>query len=312
MWVWMLLAGLAFGQEATDGEAPAESAGEAVEDAVEEAAEEAVEGAEEAGDAQAKGEGEEAACPCECPPEKPDEGPPPTSLAAELGGSWTTGNTQMYTLTGNLIGSHKFGFSELGLKAGALVGRTLPDSDGDGILSKAEREGEYVDTARTLFADLRYDAYVVSDRDSFYLLVGTLSDPFSGFDLRTRQQIGYSRMVILNDTTQLRAEIGVDYAQENYVDSVEQDSQNVFAGAVTVGLNHKFNENVAFVNKLELFENLIHREDFRLVNQAGLTMNLSSAIKVKFSHTLRFDNEPVVGFRTTDQITMATIVASII
>ena len=62
---------------------------------------------------------------------------------------------------------------------------------------------------------------------------------------------------------------------------------------------------------LEVYENLLDTEDLRILNKAAIVAKLSDRFSLRFSHQLTFDNQPVTGFRKTDQTTMATLVASI-
>ncbi len=239
---------------------------------------------------------------------------PEGDLSAELGGSWTTGNTDVYTLSGGLSGSYKWDKNKLGMVAGVLLGKSRADANGDGILDEDERELERVENARKYFADARYDRFV-SERSSLYLLAGALADPFAGYDLRSHEQLGVSYAIVDAESTTLLGELGIDYAQENFVDGADPDYQDVVAARVMLGLHHAFNESVALDDTLEVFENVLDVEDLRVLNKATLTAKLSDTFSLKLSHTLTLDNQPVVieavPLRKLDQTTSVTFVASI-
>ncbi|MEZ4317433.1 MAG: DUF481 domain-containing protein [Myxococcota bacterium] len=236
---------------------------------------------------------------------------PEGHLTAEFGGALTTGNSEFYTLTAGLKSDYRWGRSKLALMGGAVAGSSRVDADADGTLSPAERSVPMQANARRIYADARYDLFL-SGHDSLYVLAGAFHDPFAGYDSRTHEQLGYSRMLVKNDDTKVVAEIGVDWAQENYVELVDPNYKNIIAARGMLGLNHKFSDHVGFDDTLEVYENVIDFEDLRVLNTASLVSTLSSKLSLKLSHTLIFDNVPVTGFRKTDQTMQVTLVASIL
>ncbi|MFZ5480191.1 MAG: DUF481 domain-containing protein [Myxococcota bacterium] len=236
---------------------------------------------------------------------------PESHLSAELGGAWTTGNTDTYTLNGSLDGSHRWGRNRLMLDLGANVGASMVDGDADGLLSDAERAAGRVETARRYSADLRYDRFI-GERDSLYVLGGAFVDRFAGYDTRVHGQIGYSRVLVESDKANLVAELGVDVAREDFVAGIDPNTAVVVAGRGLVGFTYKFNESVAFSDTLEAYENVLVPADLRVLNQAAITAKLNATFSLKVSHQLAFDNVPVEGYRTLDQTTLATFVASIL
>ena len=186
------------------------------------------------------------------------------------------------------------------------------DGDGDGLLSDDELKLDRVDNARKYYADGRYDRYLGKEKSSIYVLGGALHDPFSGYDLRTHEQVGYSRSLIDTDATELVAEIGVDYAQENYVAGVDPNQANVFAGRLMLGLTHQLTETIGLADRVEIYEAPLDPADVRVLNQASLNVGLSEKLALKLSHQLTFDNQPVQGYRPLDQTSMLTVVASIL
>jgi hypothetical protein len=247
------------------------------------------------------------------PPEAPEEEKPKpeTKLTAELGGTLATGNSNYYAINGGLNGTHQANRNKIALAAGVNLGaaRAIVDVDEDGV--PEDIEDEFTENARRLSVDGRYDRFL-SDKDSLYVLAGAFHDRFAGFDLRAHEQIGYSRHLVKSARTELRAEIGADWAQENYVDEVEPNYRNVVAVRVLLGLSHKFSDSVSLSDTVEVYENVINVDDVRILNGATLTSALSGKLSVKLTHALIFDNVPVEGFRPLDQTTMITLVASLL
>ena len=242
-----------------------------------------------------------------------------TTLAAELGGLWTTGNAQLYAVNGGITFESRWKRNRISALAGTNLGAAVPDVDGNGFLDDTERESGYRENARRVFGEARYDRFL-SEKDSLYVLAGGFHDIFAGFDLRTHEQIGYSRVLLDRRkkdgdkeklVTLMRAEIGFDYAQE-WRTSEEDPFANVLAGRLLFGLSHQFNDNVGVTETFELYENVIDPVDLRILNTAAVTATLTSKLSLKVSHTLIFDNQPVPNFRKFDQTTGVTLVATLL
>lgn len=239
---------------------------------------------------------------------------PESSMSAQLGGALAAGNTAAYNASLGFNASHKWKNNKFTGSAGALFGQSVADADGDGILSEGERDAGYVTNQQQATADIRYDRFL-GKKNSLYFLAGELVDPFAGFLSRSHQQIGYSRVLLDNDDTDLVAEVGFDWAQEYYVANDEPDQdryQNVFAARAMLGFKHVFNEAVSFEDTLEVYPNVVVLEDVRVINQASLAAKLSDKLGFKTSYNLRFDNQPVQGFRKADHALTASLVISIL
>jgi putative salt-induced outer membrane protein YdiY len=236
---------------------------------------------------------------------------PETHLSAELGGAWATGNVEYYTANGLLDASHRFARNQLTLGAGVNLGKGVSDTDGDGILSDAERSAEKVEIARKYWGDLRYDRFI-GDKSSLYALGGTLSDIYAGYDMRSHGQVGYSRILVDTDSTDLKVELGVDVAHENYVDGIDPNTAMIYSGRAMASLTHQFNESVSFTDTIEAYENVVDPADLRVLNEAAISAKLSDIFSVKLSNQLTFDNVPVEGYRKLDQVTLVSLVATLL
>lgn len=236
---------------------------------------------------------------------------PQSHLAAELGGAFTSGNTNTYNLNASVDGDHKWKRNKVGVDAGANLGRSILDTNGDGHVTEDERAAGWAETAKKVWVDARYDRYV-GKKSSLYVLAGTLLDPFAGYDNRSHVQVGYSRQLLTTKRTALVAEIGADGAREDFVDGVVPEEAWVVAARAMLGLTHQFNENVLFEDKLEVYESIPALADVRVLNQAALTAKLTTKFSLKLSHNLTFDNVPVEGFQPLDHTTTVTFVASIL
>ena len=234
-----------------------------------------------------------------------------TTVIAELGGSHATGKVVFYTVNGGVVASHRWKMNKLSGAMGIQVGKAVADANGDGHLDAAERRIGLVENSRRYEAESRYDRFV-GKRDSLYVLVGGFVDPFAGYDLRTHEQVGYSRQLVKNDETSWVVEFGVDYAQENYVDGVVPNSAHIVAARLMTAFTHQFSEGVAIGDTLEIYENVVTPEDLRLLNTGFVSSKISDKLSLKISHTLTFDNVPVEGFQPLDQVSMLTLVATLL
>jgi putative salt-induced outer membrane protein YdiY len=236
---------------------------------------------------------------------------PESTMSAEFGGSLASGNVAYYTVNSGLIAGHRWDANKLSVGAAINIGRAVSDADANGMLDDTERDAGLIESARRYSIEGRYDRFV-GPRDSLYVLAGAFADPFAGYDLRSHEQLGYSRTLLDDDRNKLLGELGFDWAQENYVRSVAPGYQDIYALRQMIGFEHKFSDAVGFSNTLEAYENVLDFKDVRVLNTAALTSSLSEALSLRLSHQLTFDNVPVEGFRATDQTTMVTLVASIL
>ncbi|MED5372015.1 MAG: DUF481 domain-containing protein [Myxococcota bacterium] len=238
---------------------------------------------------------------------------PEADLSAELGGAMTTGNTDFWTVKGTVTGSYRWQMNKLGMSAMGLTGRNRPDVDGDGILNNGERDLDRVKNAQKFDGGLRYDRFL-GESSSLYAMSSAMHDYFAGVQLRTNEQVGYSRNLLKAENTSLLVELGAGVQQEWQIleDPAAEDFSNVFQARALIAFSHTFNDAVKFTESVEAYENVLDPADFRAVNRAALTMQLSENLALKLSNDLYWDNTPVDGFQKLDQTTMLSVVATIL
>lgn len=241
---------------------------------------------------------------------------PEADLSSEVGGAMTTGNTDFWTVKGSINGGYRWDLNKMSLTAMGLTGRNRSDTDGDGVLSEAERAQDRQLNALKFDSNLRYDRFL-GPKASLYMMGGAYIDTFAGIERRLTEQAGYSRNLIENDKTKLMVELGAAVIQETRVIPDPRpdefvDYENIFAARALIGFSHTFNENVNFSETVEAYENILSPADLRVINRAAITMQLSDNLALKVSNDLYYDNTPVDGFRKLDQTTMLSVVASIL
>lgn len=230
---------------------------------------------------------------------------PETDLVAELGGNFTSGNARFATLSGGLNAGRRWTQNKVSGTLSLAYTRGVVD-DGDGYLTPAQQQEGWASwewSSQKLTSELRYDRFL-GEKNSLYVLAGADSDVLAGFRVRAHEQIGYSRVLKDSDAVKMVSEIGFDVAQEEY--NPDSDSQidgldYIFPSArVMVGGEFVVNENVKFTEEIEAFENLLtlvgpfRENDLRVYNRASLSARLSDRFSLKLSHTLTFDNVPVL------------------
>ena len=236
---------------------------------------------------------------------------PTTKVAADLGASWASGNTESITATAAGHASHTWDKNRLGLELLVNYGRTIVDANADTFLDQSERDAGWVDNAGHYSAELRYDRFL-SATNSVYALGGALSDRFAGYQSRIHGQVGFAHYFVKNDTTEFTGELGFDVANEDYVVGVTPNSDIIYAVREMLGIKHKFNDDVAIEEKIEAYESVEDFSDTRVLNSIALTSNVSGKVAIKLSHTLAFDNVPVEGFQKTDSLALASIVVTLL
>jgi putative salt-induced outer membrane protein YdiY len=245
------------------------------------------------------------------PVEDPAEGTD-THLTAEAGGTYTSGNAAFYAVTALAKFDHTWAErNKFSANAGFQFGGSKVDANLDGFLDADERATPYEENARRIAGEVRYDRFL-TDHDALYALAGAFHDPWAGYDLRSHEQIGYSRLLVKTENTQFRAELGADVAQENYVTGVVPNYEDILAARILLGLDVKFNEHTGFSETFETYENVLEFEDVRILNTATFTSTLTKVLALKLSHILAWDNVPVDGYAELDQTGMVTFVASIL
>ena len=232
-----------------------------------------------------------------------------THLTAEAGAALATGNASYQTLSGAVKGDRSVGRNKISGSFGLLNGRSKVDGNANGRIDEDERAAESVETARNLTGGVRYD-FLLNDVSTLYVLASMMHDPFAGYLLRTNEQLGYGRKIVASEATNLGVSIGLDAAQEVYVEGV--DPSRAFPLSVTAGvaLTAQFKEMMGFSFTLDAYQNLLDREDLRILTETTLTSQLSGRVSLKLTHVLVYDNQPVTGFYPVDQFLTAGVVAS--
>ncbi len=234
---------------------------------------------------------------------------PVTKLTANVGGTFTAGNSESVSFNAGLDVSHKWGQNQLGVVGSAGLGFGAIDANADGFLAESERcigksDTECAPNTEKYAIDARYDRFF-GETSSLYALVGGYHDKFAGFELRVHGQLGYAKRIISNDRTMLKVEAGIDFANEDYVEGVVPNNTKLLAAQVAADFSHTFNENVSFKNALTVYEPLLTQPegspfapyftDIRVTNTASINAKVSNRLSISVSDTLAWRNEPIAA-----------------
>ncbi len=217
--------------------------------------------------------------------------PPPPPLwsgKAEVSFVSTSGNSDTQTLGAG---------AEVEYQPGVWSGKAKVD------YIRSEADGK--ENARSLAFLLR-GARKLSARLEAYAQGGYLKNTFAGIDRRLSGESGLAYELLPPGPHSLKAQAGFGYTGERRVDAPDRS----FASA-SGGLLYKwtFSKTADFSNEASYTQDLKSSSDWRFADTAAVSAGLTTIFSLKASWTLTKANDPPPGFRKTDTITKAALVA---
>jgi len=221
--------------------------------------------------------------------EPPETSPPIWSGSAGLSYLATTGNSDTSTL------GFDFDIKRIPDPWGLQFTATYLKSDDNGETT-AERYG----------AELRGDRKL-SERWSIFLSGSAGKDRFAGFDLRAILSSGVNYKMLLGPRFLLDFDMGLTWTKENRIADEDLD----FLGAVA-GLNFAWvpRKGTSLSQKLQYFPNFDDTANWRFFSETAFQSAIAGPFSVKLSYEVRYQNEPVPGFKKTDTTAKAALVVS--
>lgn len=122
---------------------------------------------------------------------------------------------------------------------------------------------------------------------------------FAGIARRFEEIVGLAYQLLALERDELRLEGGAAFNQQRSISGV---SDNFVAARAAGSYKHLFNETAYFLQLAEFLPNLDDGNDLRINTESALVAPLSSAIALKLSYAIRFDNLPEPGFEKTDRL----------
>ena len=218
------------------------------------------------------------------------EAPPPPALEgkAELSYVSTGGNTDAQTLG----------------TAGEVIWRATPwTTEAKAVFVRQETNG--LETARALLAQVR-ESRTISTRLEVFGRGGYLRDIYSGIGSRVTLDAGLGWVAVDRAPHALRLDAGLGYLAENRL--AGGDLRSVIAQTVAK-YKWAFSDTTELTNDAAFLLPFEERDAWRYANTLALSTGLSRLFSLKLSHALSYLNAPVPGFRKTDTIVSAALVA---
>ena len=168
-------------------------------------------------------------------------------------------------------------------------------------------EADDVVNARSFSALLQVSS-PFSPRLEVYGRVGYLKDTFAGIDDRISSEGGISHAIATTDPHSLTTLIGFGFTREVRLGA---DDLSFVTANATLQYSWALSETSALTDETAVTAGLgAARGDWRFTNDIGLTAGLNGLFSLRFSQKLTHLNEPVPGFRQTDVVVAAALVAS--
>ena len=221
------------------------------------------------------------------PAEDPDEGP--WSGSAEVSLVATSGNSD--TRTAGLGG-------EISYDPGTWtwLGRmAYVESQADDEL-RARSQSALVEVSRPL-----------SERLELYARAGYVRDRFAGIERRLTTDGGLAYKAIATEPQSLQLLAGVGFTGER---RAVGDDLSLGTANMTGRYEWALSETSALTDEAAFTADLNDGDDWRFTNEIAATAALSTRLSLKVSHKLSYLAKPVPGFRKTDTILSAALVAN--
>jgi len=211
------------------------------------------------------------------------------SGTADFGFVNAAGNTEVTTL--NLGQEMLFGAGPWGVKQtfGSVYGRT------DGEVS-----------ASSWRSSLRGDRTLVG-RMGVYLLVAWDRNTFAGVARRFEEGVGLVFRVVETPADRLEFEAGAGFTQQL---STDDRSESFVSARAATTYRRSLGEASHAQFSTEFLPNLENSDDLRVNSIAELVAPISQRIATKLSYAIRYDREPLAGFKSTDRIFTAGLQVS--
>lgn len=161
------------------------------------------------------------------------------------------------------------------------------------------------DNARSLTIDVR-QSRDLSSRAGVFGHAAYLRDTFAGIEHRIGADGGLTYKVVTTTPHALKLDAGGGYTRETR--AAEAD-RSFATGTLALAYKWSLTGTAALTNDGTFTANLQDRADWRATDTAALTASLNSALSLRLSYALKFLNRPVPGFRKTDSVVSAAIVA---
>jgi putative salt-induced outer membrane protein len=221
-------------------------------------------------------------------PTAPPPPPPLWSGKAELAYAATSGNTST---------------SSLGV--GLDVAYRPAPWTVEGKLAYLRASSAHIVTAEALAGTVKGSRDLTPKVDAF-VLAGYQRNTFSGINHRIGGDAGAGYKLLQRPDLLFRTEAAVGYTNESRTNGTTRNYATARGGLKLVW---KFSKSADFTEEASFTEDLSDTANWILRNVASVSASMTSVFSLKLSYGLVYANEPVPGFKKTDTITSAAVVA---
>lgn len=207
---------------------------------------------------------------------------------AGVSGIINTGNAVNETIGGNALVSVKRGQNQISWSGNGAYGRAKDNATGVKSVNTENWQTQ-----------LRYDRFL-SEKFSLYALTHMRHDAPAGFDLNYGGSAGYAHLLYKTDMTVFKYELGFDATRQKFVTLIKE---NAYSARLFLQYTHKFSETAFFGQDMENLFNVQERSDYRINSLTSLNFKLTQKVAFQAGYAIRFDNQPVAGFKKVDTTT---------
>ena len=229
-----------------------------------------------------------------------------TEAKIQAGGLSASGNARSLALTSMATIRARRGANEFSAAAAANYGRS------------ASKPSDPVQTTIENYqGKIRYDRFV-SDPVALFTSLSGRRDRFQGLDLRMNLDPGLAYYFVQNPKHQLWAEAGYDLQYDIRRDEAIANAlvegtrlgkaKTRHSARLFAGYRNSLNEAVTFNTGVEYLQGLPDTQFWRFNWDVGLTAALAAKFSLATTFSLRYDNQPLTGIKSTDTLTAINLV----
>ncbi len=213
-----------------------------------------------------------------------------SSLSCGLSYVQTSGNTETETASLDALFKQKWPSLAVTLKGGILT---------------SQQEGRT--NAESYYFQEKGDVKI-GKKIYLYEVWGWMRDVFSGLDSRYSVQSGMGCNIPLGTRHRVDVEAGIDYTWE---DGREVPFRS-FGSVRTFGrYRYTLSDTASAEQEIEYLKNMEAPEDYRIYSSTALKASISTNLSMKVSYVIRYDHQPVPGFRDTDTVFSTALILKI-
>jgi putative salt-induced outer membrane protein len=203
----------------------------------------------------------------------------------ELGASGATGNTEKWDAAAGLRLQRQEGVNTSFLVLDYAYARSLGQTNADKSFAHLRNIYQYND-------DIAYEGFLQVAQNKFTRL---------GY----RRLAGGGLRYTLTEQSPLRAwflGLGAFYEREQLIDPAlnEDEIDKAWRGNVYLVMKHQFSNQTRLLSSTYYQPKLSSTDNFRILEQAGLSVSLAEKLSLQLSINVSYDSEPPLGVRKTD------------